>query len=354
MPEDSQQEKTESPSPKRRRDFREKGQVAKSREVVSAGMLVSAGIVLTFMGGHCAQRMGILAREYFWNAHAVSLSKATVYPLLVGAVGGLAGVLLPVVMAMAVCGIACNLAQVGFVWSFEPIAPRLERINPVSGFRRIVSRRGMVECLKSILKMAVVGYLAVGVARDEMPSILSLGRLGPEEFLGFLCHVALKILVRVAVFLIVLAVLDYAFQRWEYERGLRMTRQELKEELKEREGSPQIRARVRSMQREMARHRMMAEVPKADVVITNPVAYAVALRYVQSEMEAPTVVAKGKGHVALRIKEIASEHQVPIVEQKTLARMLYEAVEIGQLIPVELYKAVAEVLAYVYRLKHRV
>ena len=353
MPDEAQEEKTESPSPKRRRDVREKGQVAKSREVVSAGMLVSAAIVLTLMGNHCAKRMGILAREYLRNAHAVSINEATAYPLLLGAVGGLAEILLPIMMAMAVCGIACNLAQVGFVWSVEPVLPRLDRINPIAGLRRIISRHGTVECVKSIMKLAVIGYLAVGMARNEMACLLSLQRLSPEGLLAYLPRVGLKMLIRVSVFIVILAVLDYAFQRWEYERKLRMTRQELKEELKEREGNPQIRARIRSMQRQMARHRMMAEVPRADVVITNPVAYAVALSYVQSEMEAPTVVAKGKGHLARKIKEVASEHSVPVVEQKLLARALYEAVEIGQLIPVELYKAVAEVLAYVYRLKHR-
>ncbi len=351
-PEESQQEKTEAPSPKRRRDAREKGQVAKSREVVSAGMLVASGIVLVLLGGHCAARMGVVAENYLRTAHEVTLSQVTAYPMLIGVIGDLTVVVLPMMAAMAVCGLALNLAQVGFVWSFEPIAPRLERLNPVSGFRRIFSRYGVVECLKSILKMVVVGYLAFGVVRAELPSLLSLDRLDPGELLGYLSHVALQILIRVGVFLVVLAVFDYAFQRWEYERRLRMTHQELKEELKEREGNPQTRARIRSMQRELARRRMMAEVPRADVVITNPVLYAVALRYVQGDMGAPTVVAKGRGYLAQKIREVAIEHRVPIVEQKPLARALYEAVEIGQMIPVELYKAVAEVLAYVYRLRN--
>lgn len=249
--------------------------------------------------------------------------------------------------------VSANVLQKGFVLSAEPIKPQFSRVNPVEGFRRLFSLSSLMEFVKSGLKVLAVGFIGYKVLKGELfrcPEMLSSA---PRGMLQYISHASFGLLLKVTIAFMGIAALDFLYQRWDYEKKLRMSRQELKDELKQREGDPQIKARLRSLQRQIARQRMMQRVKEADVVVTNPTRLAVALKYERGRMAAPMVVAKGRGFIAEKIREIATTAGVPIVENKPLAEILFRTVEIGQLIPEALYRAVAEILAYVYRIKGR-
>jgi flagellar biosynthetic protein FlhB len=260
-------------------------------------------------------------------------------------------ILIPFFVPILIAGIAGNVGQVGFEMHSEPLRPKLNKINPVAGLKKFVSVRSLVELAKSIMKLLIIGGISYGLIKAEMRGFPLLMQQGVGEILLFIAQVAFKILFFVCLALIILASLDYIYQRWQFEQSIKMTKQEVKDERKQVEGDPKVKSRIRKAQLELAAHRMMEAVPEADVVITNPVHLAVALKFEASEMMAPTVIAKGAGHIAERIKEIANAHQVPVIEDKPLAQTLFKIVEIGEFIPVELYRAVAEILAYVYRLR---
>jgi flagellar biosynthetic protein FlhB len=231
------------------------------------------------------------------------------------------------------------------------LQPKLDKLNVVNGLKRLLSRRSLVELVRDLLKLAIIGIVAWLAVRAELDRIMTLADAEPAGILTVAGWAVFRVSIKVILALLILALFDYAFQRWDFERSIRMTKQELKEEYKLYEGSPLMRSRIRQVQRELARMRMSKEIPHADVVVTNPTALAVALKYDSETMSAPTVVAKGARLLAERIKEIARSAGVPIVENKPLARALYASVEIGAIVPAELYKATAEVLAYVYRLR---
>ena len=249
-----------------------------------------------------------------------------------------------------VTAIVVNYLQVGAMWSVEPLAPKASKIDPIQGMKRMFSMQALQELAKSLAKMAIVGWVAFSTLKDEFPNFVPLIYQDRWAILSWLGSVSWKLTIRCCAVIIVIAVLDYIYQRWEFERKLRMSKQEVKDEYKQTEGDPMVKSRIRSIQREMARRRMMEEVPKADVVITNPEHLAVALRYNSSKMKAPKVVARGADRIALRIREVAKENGVAIVENRSLAQNLYK-LELGEEIPSRLYQAVAEILAYVYRLK---
>ncbi len=265
--------------------------------------------------------------------------------------GRLLAILIPFLLPLAIFGLVANILQVGFKMSTEAIAPKLNKLNPISGIKRFVSLKSLVELAKSILKLLFIGTIAYLLVKSDLDAFSLLIHQEVSQILVFIARVSLKIAFFVCLALIVLAVLDFLYQRWQHEKDLKMTKQEVKDEQKQTFGDPKVKSRIRSMQLEMARRRMMEAVPEADVVITNPTHLAIAIKFNAEEMMAPVVLAKGAGHVAQRIKEIASEHQVPRVEDKPLAQALFKMVELGDYIPAELYRAVAEVLAYVYRLK---
>ena len=248
-------------------------------------------------------------------------------------------------------GFIANVMQVGFQISTEAMALKLSKLNPISGMKRFVSLKSLVEIVKSIIKIFFIGGIAYLLVEGEIKAFPVLVHQEVGQILVFIARVAIKICFFVCLAMILLAVLDYIYQRWQYEQDLKMTKQEVKDESKQTYGDPQVKARIRSVQMEMARRRMMDAVPEADVVITNPTHLAIALKFDAREMIAPRVLAKGSGHIAQRIREIAAENKIPLFEQKPLAQALYKMVEIGDYIPPELYRAVAEVLAYVYRLK---
>jgi flagellar biosynthetic protein FlhB len=260
-------------------------------------------------------------------------------------------IILPLMLVIAVAGVAANYIQIGFLFTLEPLSPKFSRLNPASGLKRLVSLRSVTELIKSLFKLSVVGLVGFLIVRHDIRIIPCLVQLDCRGIFVFICKAGFEICLFTCLAMIFMAVLDYAYQKWQYEQDLRMTKEEIKEEMKQNEGNPMVKSRLRSIQKEMARHRMMDAVPTADVVITNPTRLAIALQYDSEDMSAPKVVAKGAGFIAARIREIANSSGVPVVENRPLAQTLFKAVEIGEFIPVNLYRAVAEVLAYVYRLK---
>lgn len=257
----------------------------------------------------------------------------------------------PILAVALLTGLVISYAQVGFLFTLETLKPKFDRINPLSGFKRLFSMRSIVELLKSILKITIIGYVAYSYMNSQAVAILNLMDMDMMNIASFIGLTSLNIAIRICAVLILLGIFDFAYQWWEYEKNLKMSKQEVKEEYKQTEGNPEIKSKIKQKQRQMSMRRMMQEVPKADVIITNPTHFACALKYDSSISQAPTLIAKGQDYLAMRIKEVAKESKVEIVENKPLARSIYDTVEIGQVIPPELYQAVAEVLAFVYSLK---
>jgi flagellar biosynthetic protein FlhB len=354
MAESTGQERTERATGKRRMEARKRGQVALSREVPSALILIAVLGVFYFAGSGVFDDLMRLFSRFFGQLHTARIRTISDASALAAALfqDGF-WLLAPMVLPLLVAGLAGNVLQVGFEFHVEPLSPKLSKLNPLAGAKRILSLRGLVEMAKSILKIGFVALIAWSVVSGYLTEFPTLVRRDIGSIWEFTHTVAFRIIFYVCLAMIVLAALDYGYQRWQHEKSLRMTKQEVKDERKQAEGDPQVKSRIRSLQRQAAYRRMMAEVPKADVVITNPTHLAVALRFDPAEMAAPRVVAKGADHLAERIRDIARAHDVPLVENKPLAQALYKLAEPGDAIPVDLYRAVAEVLAYVYRLKGR-
>lgn len=350
MPEESFQERTEQATPKKREDARRKGQVAKSRELTAVSVMFMGLLLFYLLGGYIYCQTAGMLRGYLGRL-SFELSEDGTRLLMWQSMRAFFSIFWPFMLGLTVVALLSGWAQVGSSLSAETIKPDLEKINPLKGLQRLFSKHALVELVKSLGKIAIVGYVAWQVVDDEFVRLVPLSGLGVWHITSYIALVCLRMAFWTCLAMAGLAVLDYGFQRWQHERKLMMTRQELKEEFKQTEGDPLIKSRIKALQREMARRRMMAEVPKASVVVTNPTELAVALKYEPGQMAAPQVVAKGAGFVAQRIRQIAAEHRVPIVEDKPLAQALYKMVEIGREVPYALYAAVAEVLAYVYRLK---
>lgn len=353
MAEESFQEKTEQATPKRREEARRKGQVARSAELSSVAILAVGLLALWGLGGYMCNRMRLLMVEVFTNGMAIQLDPVTVRPHLFTWIGGYVAIVAPMAILLAAGAVVVNIAQVGVLFTGEPLVPKGDRISPLSGLKRIFSKKGLVELAKGLFKVAIVAYLTYQTISSESDRFMGFVDMEVGQIFGISGEMVLALGFRLVLLLLILAVLDYAFQRWEYERNLRMTRQEVKEELKQQEGDPMIRSRIRALQREMSQRRMMADVGEADVVVTNPTHLAVALKYDPASMDAPLVLAKGQRLVAEKIKELARQAGVPLVENKPLAQVLFKTVQIGQEIPEELFRATAEVLAFVFGLKRR-
>lgn len=350
MSEGNDQEKTEPATPKKRQEARKKGQVAQSREIPSVAVLLAALTVFYFGGSWMFGQLMEITRYILRQVASIHLGVESAHTLMFILFQRIMLLLAPLMLFVAAAGVASNVAQFGFMLTGESITPKFSKLNPLSGFKRLFSLRSGMELVKSVFKVVIVGGMAVITLKKEVGVIPALIELKITDILAYIGSVSLKIGFYTCLILLILAGLDYFFQRWQYERDLRMSKQEVKDEHKQREGDPMVRSRIRAAQREMAMRRMMAAVPDATVVITNPTHLAIALKFDRS-MPAPLVVAKGAGHIAERIRDIAGQHGIPIVEQKPLARALYKQVEIDRYIPAELYHAVAEILAYVYRLK---
>ncbi|RLE12823.1 flagellar biosynthesis protein FlhB [Candidatus Aerophobetes bacterium] len=346
-----QEEKIHPPTPRRRRRARRRGQVAKSMEINSLLVLTGGIVLLKFLGYPLFASLLSLSRNIWSELFYFTSASPDICLKLKQALLHTALHLLPFFLLVAGIALAANIVQVGFVFSFYPLAPDPGRINPVRGLKRIFSTQALMRLLISLLKITIVGYIAYLTVRGQLPVIFSLTGQEIGKIFVTTLRLAFYLILSLCLGIAPLALLDYVFQRRRYERELRMSPEELKEEYKQTEGNPLTKSRIRSLQRQILRSRMMQKVPQADVVITNPVHLAVALQYERERMNAPVVVAKGAGLIAEKIKEVARKHKVPIVENKWLAQMLYRSVEIGEEIPVKLYQAVAEILAYIYRLK---
>ena len=351
MPGESFQEKTEKATPKKRQQAREEGRVAKSMELPSVFVLLT-GVVLLFFFGHTFRIQFLELMRSSFTIHTIpSIDIHYCITLLHSVVRRYFSLMLPIMGAVVSAAVVLNLFQVGFHISFKPIQPKADRFSIIQGAKRLLSVRSLAEMIKSVLKLLIIGFVAYAVIETESHRFPHLYHLDVSGILVFILKAIFKIFIGVLLAMVIIAVFDYAFQRWQFEKSLRMTKQDVKEEQKQTEGDPQVKARIRSIQQQAARRRMLHQVPEADVVVTNPTHLALAIRYDPASMGAPQVVAKGAGLVAERIREVASVHGIPVIENRKLAQNLYRLVKIGEEVPMELYKAVAELLAYVYNLK---
>ncbi len=347
------EDKTEAPTPRRRHEARQDGQVARSAELNSALVLIASLLLIKLSGPSLVNRVREVAINSFTKFPTHDLTVSTVSTDLARLLLNMGTAIAPLVLGVALVGMVGSAVQVGLVFSSKALVFKAERLNPISGIARMFSMRSAVELLKAVAKVLIVGYIVYSFLRTRYTDIQSL--VGADYLTTFsvIGQLTWSLLLRAAMALIVIAGLDYIFQRMQLEKQLRMTKQEVKDDYKRTEGDPLIKSKIRGKQREMAKHRMMMDVPKADVVITNPTHFAVALKYDAETNGAPVVLAKGHDFIAQRIKDIAKDADVPIVENVQLARALYASAEVGQEIPADLYQAVAEILAYVYKLSNK-
>ena len=346
------QERTEPATPKKRQKVREEGRVCVSKDLTAA-IEILAGLLGLLMLGPLTYRVltGLLTFSVGFLGDKTLFQDGWFYFISWEAIKDFFFSWLPLGCLVVILSVAVTIYQVGWTITGEPFKPNFGRLNPISGLKKIISLRSMVELLKGLLKATVFAIVIYAAIRDYLPYSSKTMQMPIEHgslvFWDMLWHLSM----RLAAMLLVMAIVDYLYQRWEFERSIRMSKQEIKEEYKQMEGDPQIKSKIRQKQRELAKKRMMADVPKADVVITNPTTLAVALSYDRELMSAPQVVAKGRGLLAQRIRDLANAHGVPVIEDKPLAWALYKGVEVGEEIPEDLYRGVAEILAMVYRLR---
>ena len=352
MAEENKDQKTEEASSKRISDTQEKGNFAQSREIASSFVLLASIIGFSIAGRHATETVMKTWYSILAEMGSINLDVHELFRLLKWNMQNFVFIIGPILIIIMVAGVLANVVQTGGLqFSLHPLSPKWSKLNPLKGFSRIFSKTSLVELFKSVFKITVVSIIAYQTVNGHWDEIPTLMGYGVGQTLFFMGEVMIEIMAKVLLVMIFLAALDYAFQKYTYLENLRMTKQEVKDERKDLEGNPQIKQRIRSVQMEMMRRRMMAAVPEADVVVTNPTHFSVAIKYDMENDAAPVVVAKGQNEIALRIREIAKENNVPLVEDKPLARTLYKTVDVGQLIPASLYKAVAEILAYVFKLK---
>lgn len=344
-------EKTEKATPKKRQDAKKKGQTAKSQDVNTAVVLLSVFMFFMFAGSYMKNLVFYLFRHTFENYFTMELTEANVQMMLVDFVKIFAMIVGPIMLVAMIAGVVANFMQIGFMFSTEAIQFKLEKLDPIKGMKRIFSMRAIVELLKSILKISFVGAVTFSVLWNNMGEIMRLSHLSIQGAFATVATLTLQMGLYASGALLFLSLLDFLYQKYDFEKNIRMSKQDIKDEYKNTEGDPLIKGKIKQKQREMAMRRMMSEVPKADVVITNPTHYAIAIKYDETKVDAPYVVAKGVDFVAQKIKFIAQENDIITVENRPLARALYSQTEIGDTIPEEFFKAVAEILAYVYRTK---
>lgn len=349
-------DKTEKATPKKLDDARKEGRVARSSDLINGFMLLLMFFVLKLFGGIMANlfldsfvkyynKASDISMEVFDVKQAVNLSNEIVIDIVIAS--------LPVLIGSFVVALVGNIVQVGWKVTGKPLKPKLDRLNPIGGFKRMFSQEKVVELIKSILKVLAIALVAYNEVKDRWKFILNLYDFEFMQAVLNIFDIVLDVGIKISVIFVIIGLADFGYQKWKHLHDLRMSKQEVKDEMKQSEGDPQIKGQIRQKMREGARRRMMQELPKADVVITNPTHFAVAVKYDKETAEAPYVLAKGADYVAANIKEIAKQNNIEIVENKPLARMLYYNVEIGDQIPPELYQMVAEVLAYVYSVKNK-
>lgn len=351
MSEESDMERSEPASPKRLEKARDEGQVPRSPELSTFAVLITAGSVLWLMGSHLAVQLSDLMREGMKLPAAVGFDSSLLGERLLDQSLQAVMALAPYLLLMFFIALAAPLLLSGWLFSWKAVTPDFNRINPLKGLGRIFSLHGLAELVKALLKAALVGAISIWTIWNHKEAVLSLIGAPFAASAAHMAELVIMSFLAIAGAMALVAAVDVPFRLWDHHRKLKMTKEEVRQENKETEGDPHVKARIRSQQRAMARKRMMAEIPKADVIVTNPTHYSVALKYEDGKMRAPRVVAKGAHLLALKIREIGEQHQVPLLEAPPLARALYHHAELGDEIPHKLYNAVAEVLAYVYQLR---
>lgn len=346
----SDEEKTEDPTSRQLDKAKEEGNVAKSKELPAAVTLTAAVAFLYFYAPFFIKSLTALMREYFLGLH-YPLDTQSLYKLMFHATIETIKITAPFLTMLLVVGIAVNIMQVGWMFSMKALEIKLDRLNPFKGFGKFFNKKSLVELLKSLFKIFVISYVAYLVIKKHIGTVVGMADMDINDIMRTFGAITFEIMWKVCLLAIIMAILDYIFQKYQYKQDLKMSKHEVKEERKQMEGDPQVKNRIRSIQRDMARQRMMEDVPQADVVVTNPTHYAVAIRYNPGEDRAPVVLAKGQRLVALRIREVARENGILIHEDPPVARSLFKTVDIGEEIPENLYKAVAEILALVDKFK---
>lgn len=340
-------EKTEDATEKRREESRKKGQVAKTPDLAQTATLLSGVVILNIMFKFMYDLLYVNFKNSFYNMDITKFTQEKLEEIFLNNMLLFFMIVSPVLLAILISGVAANYIQIGFLFTTEPLKPSFSKINPISGLKNMFSLKKLVELLKTIIKLIIIGVYGYSVVKSNYNDILKIPFLDFFSSFVLIFKISYTIVFKIAIALFVLAVVDYFYQKWEYEKSLKMSKQEIKEEMKQTEGNPQLKAKMRAMQRDMIRRRMIQEVPKATVIITNPTHLSIALRY-DNTMSAPVVIAKGADNIAFRIREIAKENEIPIVENKPLARALYKSVEIGNEVPEEYYKAIATILQHIY------
>lgn len=349
-------EKTEKPTAKRKHKAAEKGQLPRSPEINSVIVLVVSFLAVKIFTPFIIDEWTVLTDNLFrlFARDSFNITYSSLQTMFLMVVISSSKMLAPVIGGAMAGGLAASYFQVGFRFDISAVKFNLDHINPVNGMKRLFSPQSLAELVKSIFKVLIVGYIAYTEYMKEFMNFSRLTDMNLRTSSAYVGQVTLNVIFKVILWLVILAVADYLFQRWRTEKELMMTKQEVKEEYKQVEGDPQIRGRIKQKQRQMSMSRMMQALPKADVVITNPTHFAVALQYDASVMSAPVVIAKGQDRIALKIREIAREHNITVVENKPLAQSLFHSTDIGEVIPSELFQAVAEALAFVYKLKGKI
>ncbi len=351
MAQDDVGDKTEQPTPRRREEAREEGQVPRSMDLTAAVSLVAGLLLLKVLGPRMLEAFGRMTRAL---GHTPDVRAAGVVPWIREIIGETVSAVLPFLLFLMLLTMAGTAVQSGLVFTWKKLAIKPDKLNPVNGLKRMFSGDSLARLVTGLMKVSLIGLVAWLTIQSRMDDVLSAGTLPVGGVFSLSMHLLFDLALRMALVLLVLGIIDYMYQRWKLERDLRMTKQEVRDEMKRMEGDPLLKQRRRRMQQRLAMQRINAEVPKADVVVTNPTEYSVAIKYDQEAMDAPRVVAKGKDYLALRIRQLAQQHGVPVVQRPPLARGLYAAVDVGQEIPPAFYQAVAEVLAYVYQLARKV
>lgn len=353
-------EKTEDATPKKLEDARKEGQVAKSKEISVGFSLLAMFVALRLLIG----RLGSQFLNEFSSVYnrIPSLSKQMAagdsvwyfFTLLRNSILNFLLILAPFLLVAVIVGLVCEILQVQWKPTMKPLQPKFNKFNPINGFKRIFSMNSLFELLKSIVKIVIIGYIAYSTLSDKWQNIFVLYDMPITQGISLMGGIILNLGIKISAFYLILSFADLFYQRWKFKEDMKMTKQEVKDEYKQSEGDPQIKGQIKQRMMQASRRRMMQDIPKADVVITNPTHFAVAISYDADVADAPIVVAKGADHLAMKIKEVARDNKVEIVENKPLARMLYHNVDIGQAIPPELYKAVADILAYVYKIQGKI
>ena len=352
MPSQDKHSRTEAATPKKREKEREKGNVARSMDVNSVIVLIAGILVIKFMGKNLLSGISHFTSGIYTSLMTIQLTPESTVQYTQNGIWYFFDVISPILVTIMIMGLASNFGQVGFFYSKKAIIPKFSKINPLKGVKRIFSSKSLVELVKGIIKITIIGIIGYSVIKSQIYNFYSMSVMPPAAVLSFIAGVLFELGVKISIALIFLAAADYAWQNYDYEKNIKMTKQEVKEEQKQERGNPEVKGRVKSLQRQLSRTRMMNAVPDATVVVTNPTHIAVALQYAPNEpSDAPKVVAKGQRKTAERIKLLAKENNIPVIEDKPLARTLFQTLEVGMEIPPIFYQAVAEILAKVFQIQ---